>query len=74
MVVPYAIERLVNVLIMVKKGHLIPDCLLKKDSQAQKFEEGKSKPKTQGKVFDMTCQDAQASLDVVIGIVLFHSQ
>ena len=57
-----------------QKGHLIWNCPLKKDSQVQNFEWGKSKPNAQGRGFTMTYQDAQASSDVVIGIVQFHSQ
>ena len=55
-------------------GHFVRDCPLTKDSQAQKLDDGKLRPRTQGRVFSMTNKDAQASLEVVTYIIQFHSQ
>ena len=55
-------------------GHFVQDCPRTKDSQAQKPDDGKLKPRTQGRVFFMTNKDAQASLEVVTYIIQFYSQ
>ena len=55
-------------------GHFVQDCPQTKDSQAQKPDDGKLRPRTQGRVFAMTNKDAQASPEVVTGITQFHSQ
>ena len=55
-------------------GNFVRDCLLAKNFQALKPDGGKPRPKTQGRVFAMTNKDAQASPEVVTGIIQFHSQ
>ena len=55
-------------------GHFVQDCPRTKNSQAQKPDDGKPRLRAQGRVFAMTNEDAQASLEVVIGIIQFHSQ
>ena len=57
-----------------ERGHFVRDCPQTKNSQAQKPDGGKPKPRTQGRVFAMTNKYAQASPEVVIGIIQFHSQ
>ena len=57
-----------------ERGHFVRDCPQTKNSQAQKPDGGKPKPRTQGRVFSMINKDARASLEVVTGIIQFHSQ
>ena len=55
-------------------GHFVRDCPRTKDSQSHKPNDGKLRLRTQGRVFAMTKKDAQASPEVVTGIIQFHSQ
>ena len=56
-----------------ERGHFVRDCPRTKDYEAQKPDDGKPKPRTQGREFSMTNKDAQASPEVVTGIIQFHS-
>ena len=41
-----------------ERGHFVQDCPRTKNSQAQKLDNGKPKPRTEGIVFTMTNKDA----------------
>ena len=56
-----------------ERGHFVQDCPRTKDFPAHKPDDGKPRPWTQGRVFAMKNKDAQASPEVVTGIIQFHS-
>ena len=73
MVVPCATKRLVHAFNCGERGHFVRDFPRTKNSKAQKPDDGKPRPRTQGRVFSMTNKDAQGSPKVVTGIIQFHS-